>query len=142
MEDLEIKYAMPKETREKMLIGLSDFKTQIEKGYYVDKTEIIDELVERIDSSTGVIINRPRRFGKSLMLSMTDYFFNEKHDSKDLFNNLVIASSSAMSHLNSYPVTTLSFKDATGGKEENIIPGLKKVVASAYSEFKDDLMKP
>ena len=73
-----------------MLIGLSDFKTQIEKGYYVDKTEIIEELVERIDSSTGVIINRPRRFGKSLMLSMIDYFFNEKYDSKDLFNNLAI----------------------------------------------------
>ena len=75
-----------------MLIGLSGFKAQREKGYYVDKTEIIDELAERIDSSTGVIINRPRRFGKSLMLSMIDHFFNEKRKSRSLFEGLSIAS--------------------------------------------------
>lgn len=123
-----------------MLLGLSDFKTQREKGYYVDKSEIIDELVERIDSSTGVIINRPRRFGKSLMLSMVDYFFNEKRDGASLFQGLAIASSPAMSHLNSYPVITLSFKDAAGGKPENVILGLKQAINGAYNEFADDLL--
>ena len=122
-----------------MLIGLSDFKAQREKGYYVDKTEIIDELVERIDSSTGVIINRPRRFGKSLMLSMIDYFFNEKRDSRNLFDGLSVSSSPAMCHINAYPVILLSFKDAASGKQSTVVPELKKAIASIYGEFQDDL---
>lgn len=47
-----------------MIIEQSDFKIQKEKGYYIDKTLFIEELLERLNTSTGFIINHPRRLWK------------------------------------------------------------------------------
>ena len=122
-----------------MFIGNSDFKTQIEKGYYVDKTSIIDELSTRIDTSTGIIINRPRRFGKSLMLSMLNAFYSDRNNSEKLFKGLAIASSPNYKLRNTIPVINLSFKSAGGIRSENMISNLQQIIASLYQEFEDEI---
>ena len=122
-----------------MLIGISDFKTQVEKGYYVDKTPILDELAARIDTSTGVIINRPRRFGKSLMLSMIDAFFNQRYDNRELFASLAVSSSSTMRYRNAFPVINLSFKNVAGANVEDVLPAFKTALADLYRSHQADV---
>lgn len=59
----------------KIPIGVDDFKELIEKDYYyVDKTDIVEKLLD--NGSKVVLFPRPRRFGKSLFISMLDNFFN------------------------------------------------------------------
>ena len=72
-------------------IGNEDFKKIIEKGYYyVDKTLFIKELLD--NGSKVSLFTRPRRFGKTLALSMLRYFFeySETHENRDLFKGLQI----------------------------------------------------
>lgn len=97
----------------KMPVGMSDFKTVRETCYMVDKTEFIRRLLDNHKSVT--FFTRPRRFGKTLTMSMLDYFFSidKKNISETLFDNLNIAkrSSSYMEHRGKYPVIFLSLKD-------------------------------
>ena len=71
-------------------IGMQDFGKLIRSGaFYVDKTSFIKEWWENQDDVT--LVTRPRRFGKTLNLSMVDYFFSNQHaDSGKLFENLDI----------------------------------------------------
>ena len=71
-------------------IGIEDFE-QANSKYYVDKTLIIKDI---IDGCLGqsILVTRPRRFGKSLMLSMLEHFFSNKLDAKRLFEGKKIAS--------------------------------------------------
>ena len=74
----------------KLPIGLSDFKELIqEKYYYIDKTNLISEVID--NSAKIVLLPRPRRFGKTLNLTMTKYFFDVEEDNRELFNNLNMA---------------------------------------------------
>ena len=70
-------------------IGLSDFKHLIEEDfYYFDKTKFIDEIIQ--DGAQVKLFTRPRRFGKTLNISMLKYFFdvgNNKHENRKLFKN-------------------------------------------------------
>ncbi len=97
----------------KIAIGVSDFKTLIENNYYfVDKTLLIQDILE--EPSLVLLIPRPRRFGKTLNLSMLQTFL-EKSDRNyaDLFKKLAISQNKkAMSHQGQYPVISLTFKDA------------------------------
>ena len=89
-------------------IGVEDFKRMIETDfYYIDKTEwISDVLKEKV-----VFYTRPRRFGKTLNMSMLYYFFSNKEDGK-LFNGLNIASNKeANKHMNQYPTIFITLKD-------------------------------
>ncbi|MDU5262495.1 MAG: AAA family ATPase, partial [Clostridium celatum] len=74
----------------KIALGNSDFKTLIEDDrYFVDKTLLIKEILE--DSAQIILIPRPRRFGKTLNLSMIRYFVEKSNeDRRHLFNNLLI----------------------------------------------------
>ena len=74
----------------KIAIGLQDFADVIQKGYfYIDKTPFIKEWWESGDSVT--LITRPRRFGKTLNMSMLEYFFSVDHaDRGDLFEGLSV----------------------------------------------------
>ena len=68
----------------KLSIGISDYKVLIEKDcYYVDKTLLIKDILE--NPNIVNLICRPRRFGKTLNLSMLNYFFNCNGDNKHLF---------------------------------------------------------
>ena len=78
----------------KLPIGRDDLKDIIEGNfYYVDKTKLLEELLEK--GAYIALFPRPRRFGKSLMLSTIDEFFNieKKEANKDLFNGLYISKS-------------------------------------------------
>ena len=69
----------------KVGIGKSDFAALRESGnYYVDKTELIYELVNNTGNEV-TLFTRPRRFGKTLMMSMMENFFNIRKDSERLF---------------------------------------------------------
>lgn len=112
----------------KLPIGYDNFKEVIEKDlYYVDKTHVIEELLD--NKNKVVLFPRPRRFGKTLLLSMLENFFNieKKEDNKHLFNNLYIKNSKYYNNLNSYPVIKLDFKNL---KQTNY-----KVMYGAYTEM-------
>lgn len=95
----------------KLPIGISDFKEIIEQKYhYIDKTLLVRELIERV--SKVVLLPRPRRFGKTLNLSMLNYFFSNTARARHLFEDTSIAGDSdSMAHQGQYPVIFLSFKD-------------------------------
>ena len=100
---------MPK----RMPIGIEDFSEVIRNGYYfVDKTDFIRQLIDQ--HSKVMLFTRPRRFGKTLTLSMLDYFFSvsKTASGKELFHGLSIEKSGAeyMCHRGRYPVIFLSLK--------------------------------
>ena len=93
-------------------LGNSDFKTIIEDDrYFVDKTLLIKEFLE--DASPVILIPRPRRFGKTLNLSMIRYFVEKcDEDRRYLFNNLFIEKEeNIMKRQGIYPTIYLTFKD-------------------------------
>ena len=94
----------------KIAIGLQDFADVIQKGYfYIDKTPFIKEWWENKDSVT--LIARPRRFGKTLNMSMTEQFFSVDYaDRGDLFEGLSIWEHEKYRNIQgTYPVISLSF---------------------------------
>ena len=98
----------------KVGVGKSDFEELRESGnYYVDKTELIYELVNDTDNKV-TLFTRPRRFGKTLMMSMMENFFSIHKDSKNLFEGLAITNHEdfCKEWMNQYPVLFVSFKDA------------------------------
>ena len=97
-------------------IGVSDFGDMITgNGYYADKTLLIAEWLNSFAEVT--LITRPRRFGKTLNMTMLREFFDITKDSGELFEGLRINQTAYMQELNSRPVIFLSFKDCKGGKE-------------------------
>ena len=94
-------------------VGTDDFdKIRRNRSYYVDKTELIYELVEGTDNEV-TLITRPRRFGKTLMMSMLESFFSiRRADSREVFEGLSIMRHQAFcaEWMNRYPVLSLTFK--------------------------------
>lgn len=109
----------------RVAIGIQDFGDLIEKKYfYVDKTAFLREWWESGDSVT--LINRPRRFGKTLCMSMTEKFFSVDHAGRgDLFEGLSIWEDETYRKLQgTYPVISLSFANV---KEKNYQATRKKI---------------
>ena len=93
-------------------IGVSDFKHLIEEDfYYFDKTKFIDEIIQ--DGAQVKLFTRPRRFGKTLNMSMLNYFFDIKKADKNrkLFKDLYIEKTESFKEQGQYPVIFLSLKD-------------------------------
>ncbi|ANQ51553.2 AAA family ATPase [Flammeovirga sp. MY04] len=106
----------------KFPIGISNFKMVIQDDYYfVDKSLLIEEVID--SNATSLLIPRPRRFGKTLNMSMLHAFFdiNKAEENKSLFDNLKIKQSAAWKHQGKYPVIYLSFKDVKENSFENAI---------------------
>jgi len=82
-------------------------------GYYVDKTEILYELLGKNTRSKVFLFTRPQRFGKTLMMSMMENFFSITKDSRDIFEGLDIMKHKEFcdKYMNRYPVIFLSFKE-------------------------------
>ena len=96
----------------KIPIGLSDFKKLIEGNYYYfDKTNFIDEIIK--DGAQVKLFTRPRRFGKTLNMSMLNYFFDIKkaNENRKLFKDLYIEKTDSFKEQGQYPVVFLSLKD-------------------------------
>ena len=117
-------------------IGIDDFKTIIEEDYYyADKTKMIESL---LDDGAGVtLFTRPRRFGKTLNMSMLNYFFNlkNKEENRKLFENLYISKSKYMNQQGEYPVIYLSFKDIKALNWEKCYFMTKRLITYLYNEF-------
>ena len=96
-----------------------NFKELIEtNSIYADKTNLVKDILNR----KVVLYTRPRRFGKTLNMSMLYYFFSNQEDSVNLFKDLNIAKDKeAMKHLNKYPVIFISLKEMTKMKIEDQI---------------------
>ena len=117
-------------------IGIDDFKTIIEEDYYyADKTKMIESL---LDDGAGVtLFTRPRRFGKTLNMSMLNYFFNlkNKEENRKLFENLYISKSKYMNQQGEYPVIYLSFKDIKALNWEKCYFMTRRLITYLYNEF-------
>lgn len=97
--------------KKQLPIGKSDFKSLIENGYYfVDKSLFVKEI---IDSADVCLITRPRRFGKTINLSMLRYFYSNEADCSHLFRDLAISREGEryLGKQSKHPVIFLSFKD-------------------------------
>ena len=121
----------------KLPMGCEDFRILIDKKLlFVDKTLLIKELIDDVGTTVS-LITRPRRFGKTLNLSMLHYFFAEtvnNKPTKDLFNGLKISEAGEhyMQHQGQYPVISLSFKRIKSGNFQDMINDLKGLMADTY----------
>ncbi len=119
-------------------IGISDFKKLIEGEYlFADKTLFIKDIMN--DGSEVIVITRPRRFGKTLNLSMLYYFLGKNHftDKKEnLFKGLKITEDEAFckKHQHQYPVIFISFKDIKETNYKNAYAGIKELISALYEE--------
>ncbi|WP_029758095.1 AAA family ATPase, partial [Fusobacterium nucleatum] len=121
----------------RLAIGLSDFKELIEEDfYYFDKTSFIDEVVK--DGAKVKLFARPRRFGKTLNMSMLKYFFDikEADENRKLFKGLYIEKTESFKEQGQYPVIFLSLKDLKATTWEEMEKDIKSTVASLFSEYK------
>ena len=119
-------------------IGLSDFKHLIEEDfYYFDKTKFIDEIIQ--DGAQVKLFTRPRRFGKTLNISMLKYFFDikEAEKNKKLFKDLYIEKTDSFKEQGQYPVIFLSLKDLKATTWEEMQKDIKSTVASLFLEYED-----
>jgi len=118
-------------------IGLSDFKELREENYYyVDKSLFVQEIIN--SSSKVLLLPRPRRFGKTLNLSLLRYFLEKRQDSlAHLFKGLAIENdTSIMQHQGQYPVIFLTFKSCKGSTIEKCLSEIRGVLLKCYREHK------
>ena len=107
--------------------------------YYVDKTELLYDLVGRTDNKV-TLFTRPRRFGKTLNMSMMESFFDINRDSKAVFEGLDVSKHEdfCSAWMNQYPVLFISFKDVDGLDFESAVVALRGVISDfcfKYSEI-------
>ena len=117
-------------------IGIQDFAKIADKNmFYIDKTAFLKEWWENQDSVT--LITRPRRFGKTLLMSMTDYFFSVNHsDCKKYFEGLDIWKEEKFRELQgTYPVIFMSFADIKGSTYEKTRMGVIHKITKLYTDF-------
>jgi len=118
-------------------IGVEDFSEVIKENcYYIDKTKWIGEILE--DKSKIKLFTRPRRFGKTLNMSMLKYFFDieNKEENKKLFSELDIEKSEYMSEQGQYPVIFISLKSIKAKTWEEAIQEIRLLVLELFSEYK------
>jgi len=118
-------------------IGLSDFKEVREENYYyVDKSLFIQEVINR--SSKVLLLPRPRRFGKTLNLSMLRYFLEKREESLvHLFKGLAIEQDTKiMQHQGQYPVIFVTFKSCKGATIEECLSQIRSLLIELYLEHK------
>lgn len=121
----------------RLAIGVSDFKKIIEGDfYYFDKTKLIEEIIN--DGSEVKLFTRPRRFGKTLNMSMLKYFFDieNKEENKEIFKNLYIEKTEAFKEQGQYPVIFLSLKDLKALTWEQMEKAIKSAISRLFSEYK------
>jgi len=127
-----------KKRKKKLPIGLSDFKEIIEYDYYYfDKTKFIENILE--DRSKVKLFTRPRRFGKTLNMSMLKYFFDveNREENKKLFEGLNISKSEYFEKQGEFPVISISFKNYNKNDWESGFKSIKSTISDIYAKFED-----
>ena len=126
--DIKIKAKLP--------IGISDFKKIIKNDYYYfDKTNLIENILN--DGSEVKLFTRPRRFGKTLNMSMLKYFFDVKNkdENRKLFEGLNISKSEYFDMQGNFPVISVSFKKYQEKDWKNGFDMIKDIISGLYDEF-------
>ncbi|WP_026748744.1 AAA family ATPase [Leptotrichia trevisanii] len=124
------------EKKKNLPVGVDNFETMIQKNYYYfDKTGLIEEILK--NGTSRILFIRPRRFGKSLNMSMLKYFFNieNKEENRKLFENLDISKSEYFNRQGQNPVIFISFKDYEETNWEDGYRGLKEEIRQVYKDF-------
>ena len=117
-------------------VGISDFaKIRTYDYYYVDKTGMIADLLEK-ETAEVTLITRPRRFGKTMGMSMLANFFDIRKDSKAMFEGLEISKNAALCSewMNQWPVLFLTFKDVDGLTFASAKEMLLNRIATIYND--------
>ncbi len=117
-------------------VGVENFERIIKDGYYyVDKSLLIEKMIENRTPVT--LFTRPRRFGKTLNMSMLKYFFDveNKKENRKLFENLKISNSKYMSEQGKYPVIFISLKDLKENSWEECLESLKDIMYKVFNEY-------
>jgi len=120
-------------------IGVDDFAEIIEFKYtYLDKTLLIKDLIQ--DGSKVLLFPRPRRFGKTLNMSMLRYFFSvrDQEKAKDLFKNLHISQyPEFMEYQGKFPVIFLSLKEIKKEDYESSLSGIRILIQRLFTRHED-----
>ncbi len=117
-------------------IGIDDFGDMIKGNhYYIDKSDFIKDIL--IQSGKVKLFTRPRRFGKTLNMSMLKYFFDIQNSeiNKKLFDGLAISKTEYMSEQGQYPVIYFSFKDVKFKTWEETYNKMKSIICNIYGKF-------
>ena len=120
----------------RLAIGIDDFRKIIKEDcYYVDKTKFIEAVLE--DASNVKLFTRPRRFGKTLNMSMLKYFFGvrDSEENRKLFNGLDIEKSKYINEQGKYPTILISLKSIKYETWEESLEQLKSLLSNLYNEF-------
>ncbi len=121
-----------------MPVGVDDFKRVREEYYYVDKTDFIKTMID--GHSQATLITRPRRFGKTLAMSMLYYFFNlrDKEENRHLFEGCAIekAGDRYMQMQGSKPVIFLSLKDIKERDFPGMLANFGEVMKNLYYDYR------
>ena len=123
-------------------VGVSDFEEIRKNGYYyIDKSGLIGELLSRTGTKV-TLITRPRRFGKTLGMSMLENFFDIRKDSKKLFDGLEISHQKNLCEkwMNQWPVVFLSLKNVDGIHFSDAYQQLVYEISLLYQQH-DNLLK-
>lgn len=119
-------------------IGVSNFKELIEGQYYfADKTLFVKEVMQ--DGAKVILVTRPRRFGKTLNLSMLYYFFRKNHsDNEKLFDGLKVSEDLQFckEHQQQYPVIFISFKDIKKSNYGDAYADIVALIKELYGEHR------
>ncbi|BBM53144.1 hypothetical protein JMUB3935_2126 [Leptotrichia trevisanii] len=122
--------------KKKLPIGISDFKKIIDGNYYYfDKTELIKSIIG--EPGEVKLFTRPRRFGKTLNMSMIKYFFDieNKDGNKKLFENLKISENEYFEKQGTAPVISISFRNYDESSWGNGFEMIKNTISDLYDEF-------
>ena len=117
-------------------IGIENFEDIIKDNYYyVDKSMLIEDIL--VNRAAVTLFTRPRRFGKTLNMSMIKYFFDvrNKDENRKLFEGLKIFGSEYMKEQGKYPVIFVSLKDLRADTWEMCLLEIKKLISKIYREF-------
>ena len=117
-------------------IGIENFEDIIKDNYYyIDKSMLIEDIL--VNRAAVTLFTRPRRFGKTLNMSMIKYFFDvrNKDENRKLFEGLKIFGSEYMKEQGKYPVIFVSLKDLRADTWEMCLLEIKKLISKIYREF-------
>ena len=120
----------------KIPIGIEDFKELISDNYfYIDKTKFIEEIFN--DGAKVKLFTRPRRFGKTLNMSMLKTFFDikEAEENRQLFDSLYIKNSPVFKEQGKYPVVFVSMKEIKGTTWEEMKKSIRENLSNLYEKY-------
>ena len=120
----------------KIPVGISDFaKIRNYDYYYVDKTGLIADLLEK-ETAEVTLITRPRRFGKTMGMSMLANFFDIRKDSKAMFEGLEISKNETLCSewMNQWPVLFISFRRVDGLNFQSAFGMLQETIMDIYGD--------